>query len=156
MISRTTPFYKQCRHILRVHDYMRILRFHMVIALIVTLQTFYPLVPLDFRYPIAIILALILIFYHRFAKKFITYNGSIKSISKESQYTNLKSWMVYEGDKELNEDQYQELIEGTYSKAGYEKLELLKKKDTITVYDAVNLIIFDVAITLYPNKRTDD
>ena len=64
--------------------------------------------------------------------------------------------MVYEGDKGLNEDQYQELIEGTYSKAGYEKLELLKKKDTITVYDAVNLIIFDVAITLNPNKRTDD
>lgn len=68
-----------------------------------------------------------------------------KEIVDESDFIPLKKWMVINGDEELNGDEYNELVnEIALSTKGLEKLESLKSKGALTIYDYVNLMFFEL------------
>lgn len=69
----------------------------------------------------------------------------------------LKRWMVGEGDRELLGHEYQQLLEDdTHSPLFLEKLEDVKSEGRITIFDVVNLTLFEEQIGKPNQLKSED
>lgn len=69
-----------------------------------------------------------------------------KTLSNSDDFIPLNKWMVVHNSRELTGQEYKELLDEELSPLGRKKFELIKAKQLITVYDYVNLILFEAQV----------
>lgn len=81
---------------------------------------------------------------------------NFRVIEKASDFKPLKKWMVPSGNQELSGHDYEEFLKHDLSPLGLDKLQQLKTKGSITIYDQMNMYLFEELVGQPEKYKTDD
>jgi hypothetical protein len=79
-----------------------------------------------------------------------------KIIDNKDNFIPFKKWMVPGGNRELSGHEYEEFLKNSFSSLGEEKLQQLKEKGSITIFDQTNMYLFEEQVGLPKQHINDD